>query len=114
MLAITKLSDEHSHELADDENVKLYAQKRKLTDEEEGIVRDMIRGGGDAKLIAEVIHEKTGKIILPKQVHNVKHVNDVPINYSSAMGCDKCYLWHYLDCLKLQSASKNWTCLSCL
>lgn len=73
MLAITKLSNEHSHELADDHDVKLYAQKRKLTDEEEGIVRDMIRGGGDAKLIAEVIHEKTGKVILPKQVHNVKH-----------------------------------------
>ena len=41
-------------------------------------------------------------------------VNDVAINYSSAMGCDKCYLWHHLQCLKLQSASKNWTCLSCV
>ena len=37
------------------------------------MIRDMIRGGGDAKLIAEVIHEKAGKVMLPKQVHNVKH-----------------------------------------
>ena len=73
MLAIKKLSNEHSHDLVDNNDVKLDVQKRKLTDEEEGIVSDMIIGGGDAKLIAEVIHEKTGKVILPKQVYNVKH-----------------------------------------
>ena len=73
LLTITKISNQHSHEILEEESYKLYPQNRKMNQEEEIIVRDMIKSGGDAKLIAELIEEKTGKRVIPEQIHNIKH-----------------------------------------
>ena len=66
------MSKEHSHELFDEETYKLYAPNRKLTEEQKKQAYEMIKVGGDAKLITQHLREETGKSIIPKQIHNIK------------------------------------------
>lgn len=57
----------------DEETFKLYAPNRKLTVEEEKKAYTMVKAGADAKLVSAILSEETGKCVITKQIHNIKH-----------------------------------------
>jgi hypothetical protein len=65
---------EHNHTLSS-EKYGFYAYNRRLTNTEKKQIYKLLKDGGDVKKIVNVIEEKTGKLIQPKQIHNLRTVS---------------------------------------
>ena len=75
MLEIKSLDEQHNHET----NKELFRnlwQQRKLGDEEKENIRQMLDMKANKKIIQSNIMQATGKVVLMKDIHNMKVTNN--------------------------------------
>ncbi|CAF1099015.1 unnamed protein product, partial [Brachionus calyciflorus] len=72
MYVLTKCNLVHENHPISKEIFMHHPTQRKLTAQEQKEALEMYKANGDVKLIAQTMSQKTGKVVLTKDIHNVK------------------------------------------
>ncbi|XP_031355793.1 uncharacterized protein LOC116180099 [Photinus pyralis] len=72
------LHDQHNH-IRNKDAYKHFAKKRKLDSEDQKEVQQLLKLRANPKDVQNYIMQKTGKIILSKDIRNIKYVTRLPL-----------------------------------